>query len=224
MKILKIPVLRSIEIQNYGQIVQIFILGDNLSFFFAHVSSSFSSEQHLFNVGTCQPSCASSVLLHRSYRSVVFFARNMSVSCYFFAHILWVSCVFLHKSCWWSVFFFHRKWISTSIYHKWSIKGNIQLRAYWTVIDWTFIGYFISSYLQNSINFLKKCEFSLVGQVPRALFFFFFCSFPSCSRVQNVFLNFLIVQHSIYKWLSEIEGYRWLAPFHWSSTKKKMVN
>ena len=162
------------------------------------------------------------------------FAQILSVSCFFctehVGELLFFCTYFVGELCFFAqvllvkCVFFHRKWISTSIYHKWSIKGNIQLRAYWTVIDWTFIGYFISSYLQNSINFLKKCEFSLVGQVPRALFFFFFCSFPSCSRVQNVFLNFLIVQHSIYKWLSEIEGYRWLAPFDWSSTKKNLVN
>ena len=46
-----------------------------------------------------------------------------------------------------------------------------------TVIDWAFIGYFMSSYLQNCINFLKKCELFLVGQVPRALFFFLFAVF-----------------------------------------------
>ena len=120
--------------------------------------SSFSSEQHLFNVGTCQLSCASSVLLHRF--------------------------------CRWALIFLHRKWIFASIYHKWSIKGNIQLWAYWAVINWTFISYFMFSYLQNCINFLKKWELSLVGQVPRALFFFLFAVFQVV-LVCNFFFEFL---------------------------------
>ena len=90
------------------------------------------------------------------------------------------------------------------------------LSCHWLDVNWL-LYVFISSKLHQ----LSKEVW--VGQVPRALFLLV-CSFPSCSRVQNVFLNFLIVQHSIYKWLSEIEGYRWLAPFDWSSTKKNLVN
>ena len=93
MKILKITVLKSIEIRIMVRLSRfsswVTIYCSSLFMFF----SSFSSEQHLFNVGTCQPSCASSVLLHRS--------------------------------CRWALIFLHRKWIFTSIYHKWSIKGNI---------------------------------------------------------------------------------------------------
>ena len=50
-----------------------------------------------------------------------------------FAHILSVSCFFFFKNLVDELCFLHRKWIFTSIYHKWSIKGNIQLWAYWTV-------------------------------------------------------------------------------------------
>ena len=137
--------------------------------------------------------------------------------------------IFLNIFCGWLVFvctnlvgelcFFPQK-VNFNINIKWSIKGLIQMWAYWTVIDWTFIGYFMSSYLQNCINFLKKCELGKFQEHP----------FSSCLQFSKLFscakciLNFLIVQHSIYKWLSEIEGYRWLAPFDWSSTKKNLVN
>ena len=91
------------------------------------------------------------------------------------------------------------------------------LNCHWLDVHWL-LYVFISSKLHQ---LSKEVWVVLCWASSKSTLFLLVCSFPSCSRVQNVFLNFLIAQHSIYKWLSEIEGYRWLAPFDWSSTKKK---
>ena len=93
---------------------------------------------------------------------------------------------FLNIFCGWLVFvctnlvgelcFFPQK-VNFNINIKWSIKGLIQMWAYWTVIDWTFIGYFMSSYLQNCINFLKKCELGKFQEHP----------FSSCLQFSKLF-------------------------------------
>ena len=82
-----------------------------------------------------------------------------------FAQILSVNCVFFPQK------------VNFNINIKWSIKGLIQMWAYWTVIDWTFIGYFMSSYLQNCINFLKKCELGKFQEHP----------FSSCLQFSKLF-------------------------------------
>ena len=134
------------------------------------------------------------------------FARNMSVSCYLF-------CTYFVRE----LFFFSSKILSmncvfcteSEYLHQYIISGVLREIFNCEHIE-LFISYFMSSYLQNCINFLKSKEVRVFPcwASSKSTLLLLVCSFPSCSRVQNVFLNFLIAQHLIHKWLSEIEGYR----------------